>query len=77
MVAYVCHVYGYLPAEVLGMAYRHFVLLYRSASKNERIRARYTAFAFNNPKQLFDSEGETAKKITKTNTEELLRACNG
>ena len=50
--ARVCHAFGYLPAEVLGMAYGHFLVLVRNLDRCERERAVYTAMAFNDPGSL-------------------------
>lgn len=58
------------------MAYSHFCLLYRNAPQNERKRAQYMAFAFNDPKRLFDGAPEAKVKVSKLNVGELLLACN-
>ena len=58
------------------MEYRHFAMLAARMDENERMRACYTALAFNNPSAL--TEGETRNNAIKDfTTDELLSACNG
>lgn len=77
MVAHVCHVYGYLPQQVLDMRFRHFVMLSEHIDTNERRRARYVALAFNDPSLLFEEEAESEATETKFDVDELLADCNG
>lgn len=79
MVAHVCHVYGYLPQQVLDidMRFRHFVTLSEYIDTNERRRARYVAMAFNDPSRLFEEEAGSEATETSLDVDELLADCNG
>ena len=54
------------------MPYRHFLLLAGHMDANERRRAKYTAFAFNDPSVLFEADVESSCDV-----DELLQMCNG
>lgn len=58
------------------MEYRHFAMLAARMDENERMRACYTALAFNNPSALADGESRN-DTIKDFEIDELLSACNG
>lgn len=58
------------------MEYRHFAMLAARMDENERMRACYTALAFNNPSALTE-DSRNAVAIKDFEIDELLSACNG
>lgn len=58
------------------MEYRHFAMLVARMDENERMRACYTALAFNNPSALTETERRDSV-VRDFDVNELLSACNG
>lgn len=72
-----CHVYGYTPADVLHMAYTHFLTLVEYLDRVEREHAKYAALAFNNPNELLIKEKEVIDLRTEKGRQVFLAALQG
>lgn len=75
----VCHVYGWLPEQVLSMTYSHFMLCVRSIERLEAERAFFTALAFNDPQKLgtIISASGRPKKPAAFDVNDFLKTVNG
>lgn len=79
VVCRVCHIFGYLPTQVLNMTRAHFYMLVRHMDECEIERARLLAIAFHDPSKLFKTACAQAQKIDNSNPEDVaavLRALN-
>ncbi len=71
--------YGYLPSQVLDMAYSHFMMLARRTERLEAERAFFTALAFNDPQRLgaIISASGRPKEPEKLDMNDFLKTVNG
>ena len=68
VVCRVCHIFGYLPTQVLSMTRAHFYMLVRHMDECEIERARLQAIAFHDPSKLFKTANTpTVQEIDSSN----------